>query len=726
MLHPRPTSFQQASADAHAGRFHEMLAICRQITNNHPSDADTLLDVGALLSNFGYLTRARECFERAAVVAPNDPRALGNLANLARDAGDHAESQRLYAALLKNLPNHPVIRRNALVSQEYDPAVADNARLEHARAWGDWAISQAGGWHQRPSFTVIADRPIRIGYVSADFCQHTVGLFLKDVLSAHDPERVSVFTYNSGSVNDWVSDSIRKVTTLREVKNTSDSELADLIRHDEIDILIDLSGHTAGSRLTVFALRPAPLLISWLGYFATTGLPYIDAVLLDDWHASASSEGHFVEPIIRLPAGRFCYQPVPWAPAEVPPLPCSATGHITFGCFNNTAKYNDGVFDVWATVLAAVPGSRLVLKWRTLADEPLCDAIRSAFISRGIDAARLDLHPASFHVDMLREYADIDIALDPFPFSGGLTTCEALWMGVPVVTWPQARAVSRQSFAFLSAIGLPELVATDAKNYVRIAVALATDRDRLGDLRSSLRKRMRSSPLMDVVGFTHQLETTLHRLYSETAERENKHAMSTKTILHIGPGHRHSGAMLPPEFQNANWHELRLDIDPTNEPDILGSMQDMSAVISESVDAIYSAHNIEHVYAHEVPIVLGEFLRVLKQGGFAVITCPDLQSVCALVAEDKLDEGAYTSPAGKITPLDILYGHGAALAAGHLYMAHKGGFTLRTLTAALQTAGFKTIAGKRRARGFDLWVLASKDAMVEATARELADRVLPA
>ena len=197
-----------------------------------------------------------------------------------------------------------------------------------------------------------------------------------------------------------------------------------------------------------------------------------------------------------------------------------------------------------------------------------------------------------------------------------------------------------------------------------------------------------------------------------------------KTVLHVGPGHRNNGANLPTALQTPEWQEIRLDVDPANQPDIIGSMLDMAAVTDASVDAIYSSHNIEHVHAHEVPLVLKEFLRVLKSDGFLVVTCPDLQTVCALVAEDKLTDAAYQSPAGPITPLDILYGHGAALAAGHHYMAHKCGFTLKSLCQAMQTAGFPSSAGMRRLKGLDLWVVASKNAMDEAAIRALAAQML--
>jgi predicted O-linked N-acetylglucosamine transferase (SPINDLY family) len=519
------SSLSLAQSQAQAAHFPEMLGTCQQILAAHSGDVNALLDVGVLLLNFGYLARARECFEGAQLLAPQDLRAPMNLANLARDGGDHATAQRLYEALQVAQPNNPVIRRNALVSQEYNPAVTDAQRLANACAWGDWAIARAGGWQARPPLPsrtgsgAGALRPLKIGYVSADLCQHTVGLFVKDILQAHNSPSggvganpVTVFAYSSGQVSDWVSDAIRAACTWRDVSGLDDAALAALIRQDQIDVLIDLSGHTAGSRLTVFAHRPAPVQVAWLGYFATTGLRYIDAVLLDEWHAPAGTQAQFAEPIVHMPGGRMCYQPVPWAPAVAAP-PCLQAGHITFGSFNNTGKLNAGVFDVWSQVLAAVPQSRLVLKWRSLADEALCESVRAAFAGKGIDPSRIELRPASFHADVLLQYADIDIALDPFPFTGGLTSCEALWMGVPVVTWPQDRVVSRQTFAFLSAIGLAELAAKDAADYVHIAQTLAADRAKLTHLRSALRNIMQASSLMDVAGFTRQLEASLQDLH---------------------------------------------------------------------------------------------------------------------------------------------------------------------------------------------------------------------
>ena len=319
------TPFQQAQIYAQSGQFFELLRFCEQLVATNSNDSDLLLNIGVLLQNFGFITPAKDCFMRVQAITQEDVRVQVNLANLARDSGNHEESRQLYANLLINHPNNPVIRRNALVSLEYDSAVTTAARYNMALSWGKWAIANVGARRVRPKLSALNNRPLCIGYVSADLCQHTVGLFIKDVLMAHDPMRVSVFVYSAGQVNDWVTDIIKSCTQFRDVSKLNDIGLAELIRKDSIEVLVDLSGHTAGSRLTVFAHRPAPVLVSWLGYFATTGLPCMDAVLLDQWHAPSGIDTQFIEPIVKLPMGRFFYQPVPWAPTEISLLPCLTT-----------------------------------------------------------------------------------------------------------------------------------------------------------------------------------------------------------------------------------------------------------------------------------------------------------------------------------------------------------------------------------------------------------------
>lgn len=288
--------------------------------------------------------------------------------------------------------------------------------------------------------------------------------------------------------------------------------------------------------------------------------------------------------------------------------------------------------------------------------------------------------------------------------------------------------VGRQTFGFLSAIGLSALAGKSAVGYARIAAALASDRERLDKIRSTMRTRMRKSSLMDVVGFTKGLEQTFRDLYNQiraTSAQETAMPVKQKTVLHVGAGHPKAGAQMTQGFAQPAWREIRLDIDPANQPDIVGSMLDMAAVADESVDAVYSAHNLEHVYAYEVELVLKEFLRVLKPGGFLVVTCPDLQAVGELLAQDKLLDAAYQSQAGPITPLDILYGYRPALAQGNQFMAHKCGFTLNVLLGTLQANGFGAAAGLRRLAGFDLWALAAKGAMTDEAVRALAGEFLP-
>lgn len=495
-----------AQVEAQRGNMDAFLRMCQDVVDANAGEVDTLLHVGSLLLSYGFLSGAKACMEQVLRLAPGDLRTLVELANIAQQAGNHAESRRLYALLLAQLPDHPVIRRNALLSLEYDPAASDAERFAQARAWGDWAVLKAGGMRERPPMPPLEGRPLRVGYVSADFCQHTVGLFVKDVLAAHDRSQVSVYTYGAGHADDWVTAAVRQASAWRDIRNLDDAAVAALVRQDGIDVLVDLSGHTAGSRLTVFAHRPAPVQVSWLGYFATTGLPVMDAVFLDEWHAPPGMETQFTEQIVRLEGGRFCYSPVPFAPEAVALAPCVKNGHVTFGSFNNTAKLNSEVIALWARVLAAVPDARLVLKWRTFQDAGMRAFVHDAFGAHGIASERVELRGASFHADVLKEYADIDICLDPLPFTGGLTSCEALWMGVPVITWPQGRVVSRQTFAFLRAIGLSELVAETFDDYVRIAASLACDAQRIGELRRSMRARMQQSSLCDVPSFTRRLE----------------------------------------------------------------------------------------------------------------------------------------------------------------------------------------------------------------------------
>ena len=472
-------------------------------------------------------------------------------------------------------------------------------------------------------------------------------------------------------------------------------------------------------------MKPAPVQVTWIGFWGTTGLSTMDYILSDSVSILPGEELYYSERVVRLPNGRLCYDPPDYAPQ--PALPPSLRSRtITFGSFNYSAKIRPEVIRVWSEILRTVPGSRLLLKWKTFSDASVRRRLTEAFAAEGIPPDQLELRGASPHPAMLAEYSDIDVALDPFPFSGGLTSCEALWMGLPVITLPGAGAASRQTQGFLQVLGLTKWTAASSADYVEIAATLASDTAALVRTRQTLRPRMAASPLCDGRAFALNLETAFRQMWRNWCDTEAPKEASAgavpaqRTFLHVGCGPARKG-QTSPEFAGPRWRELRLDIDPAVEPDIVGTITDMATVPTESVDALYSSHNIEHLFVHEVPQALGEFLRVLKPDGFAIITCPDLKSVAALIAADKLTEVAYVSPAGPITPLDILYGYRPALAAGNLFMAHRCGFTRRTLESSLLAAGFGSVTTwSRAAPTFDLWAVATKSKNTEAALRALA------
>jgi predicted O-linked N-acetylglucosamine transferase (SPINDLY family) len=329
---------------------------------------------------------------------------------------------------------------------------------------------------------------------------------LAPVLERHDPRRVETVCYYNYPRGDAMTERMRSAAhRWRDVAGQDDAALAAAIRADGIDVLVDLAGHTKHTRLLVFARRPAPVQVSWLGYFNTTGLATMDYFVTDPESSPSGQERYFVERLVRLPATRFCYEPPGFLP-EVGALPARRNGHVTFGCLNTLAKVNDRVLALWTRILAAVPGARLLLQAAAFNDPLVQRAFRARAATHGIPEDRLALRRFVPVAEAARTYHEIDIALDPFPFCGGMTTLDALWMGVPVVTLPQAMIAGRQSASMLANLGLPELIAADEPAYVAAAAGLARDLDRLAALRAGLRGRFRRSPLADYARFTRDLE----------------------------------------------------------------------------------------------------------------------------------------------------------------------------------------------------------------------------
>jgi predicted O-linked N-acetylglucosamine transferase (SPINDLY family)/ubiquinone/menaquinone biosynthesis C-methylase UbiE len=647
---------------------------------------------------------------------PNNAAALTTLAGCLSHRADHRGAISLFEQSLEANPQMPGIRSNIAFEATYLPDISSEELYTYHSDWAEHFEKEGVQSTHDYKQSMQADRPLRIGYVSGDFGTHPVGFLLRDVIRNHDRQQFRIYCYSM-----MRNDADPITATIRENADVwvdalfmSDDELSERIREDRIDILVDLAGHTAYNRLPVFVRKPAPVQVTWIGYFHSTGLKSIDYYITDPYTTPKQSGQLFSEIPVWLPHSRFCYSPPDYAPAVVPP-PVLQTGRITFGSFNRIEKLVDPVIAAWVQILQAVPGSRLLLKSGALDNQAMCDAVRGRFASYGLVGDRLELRGPSAHPEMLEQYGEVDIALDPFPFNGGMTTLETLWMGVPVITLAGQGVVSRQTVSALSNIGVTELIFETMEAYVAGAIALAGDVERLKALRREMRKKMKNSPLCQSEQFAQDLEMLYRRMWQACCRGEKLGTevvagipIVKKTVLHVGCGPADIRA-LPQLFQR-RWQEIRLDIDPNVAPDVVASMLDMSPVETASVDAVYSSHNIEHLHPHEVEGALREFKRVLKPEGMLVVTCPDLQSVCALVAEDKLEDAAYISPAGPISPIDILYGHRPAMAAGNLYMAHKTGFTAKSLERALKEIGFATVIVER-GMYFDLWALAYPEAI---------------
>jgi predicted O-linked N-acetylglucosamine transferase (SPINDLY family) len=302
----------------------------------------------------------------------------------------------------------------------------------------------------------------------------------------------------------------------RTIWHLSDEELAAQVLRDEIDVLVDLGGHV-GRRLLAFARRPAPWQVTWLGYVGTTGLDTMDGLIADRFHVPPGEEAAYTETVLRMPHDYICYGPPEDAP-PVGPLPALARGDWTYGCFNNPAKFHPGLFDLWAEILRRVPGARLLLKYGGLDQAPLQERIGRQFAARGVDPARLVFEGWSEHRGLLARYGEVDLALDPQPYSGGLTTCEALWMGVPVVTFPGRTFAGRHATSHLHHAGLAQFVARTPQEYVDLAVSWSQRPQELATLRAGLREQVRRSPLCDAAAFARDWLALLHQTLQQRRE----------------------------------------------------------------------------------------------------------------------------------------------------------------------------------------------------------------
>ena len=491
------------------GRLDEAEPACRRAVELRPDFAPHHDHLGMVVHLRGRLDEAVSHHRRAIELEPASAEAHNNLGNAFQALGRLDAAAEAYLRAVELKPDLAYADCNRLLCLTYSPALSPEALLAEHR---DWDRRHAPATTPK-TFANDPDpeRRLRIGLVSADFLMHPVGFFLARVLAARARSAVELFCYDNTPAPDAVTAELRALADQwRPIAGLSDDDAEAMIREDRIDILVDLAGHTGDNRLLLFARKPAPVQASWLGYPSTTGLSAIDYLIMDAVAVPPGEERWCSEAVVRLPHGRFCYAPPDYAPA-VADRP--DVGPVVFGSFNNLTKVGPEVVRLWAEVLKAAPGSRLMLKSKSLAGAETRDRWTGAFAEAGIGPERLELRGLSPHLGMLAEYGDIDIALDPFPFCGGTTSCEALWMGVPVVTLPGERPASRQTLGFLQTLGLDELVADSEADYVRIASGLAADPARRAELRRELRPRMAASPLCDGARFAAALEAAFRRMW---------------------------------------------------------------------------------------------------------------------------------------------------------------------------------------------------------------------
>lgn len=477
-----------------------------------PDLAEAHGNLGIVLRGTGRLTEAERSARKAIALKPDYAEAHNDLGVVLYKMGRQREAEDCYRQALALHPGLSVAQGNLAYLLN---CVAGRSAAEILAAHREYArrfCPQADAWtHQNPP---EPGRRLRVGYVSADLRRHSVAYFIEPVLSRHDRGQFEIFAYSGSAHADAVTQRLKaSVDQWRDVFALNDDSLTRLVREDRIDILVDLGGFSANNRLTAFARKPAPVQATWLGYPTTTGLAQMD-YRISDWLVDPEgSDGLSAERLVRLANSYFCYGG-PGLEPEVGACPGSREGRITFGSFNSLAKIGEETARLWVRVLDAVPGSRLIIKSAPLADAAVADQVRHRFETSGLARERLSLSGWKEDLeDHLQVYRDVDVALDSYPYNGATTTCEALWMGVPVVSLAGETHASRMGRSILHSVGLAELVAQTQDRFADIAAGLARDPERLAAMRAGLRERMRLSPLMDAQNFTRDLESAYRSMW---------------------------------------------------------------------------------------------------------------------------------------------------------------------------------------------------------------------
>ena len=506
--------YHLGSCCKHLGRLEDAVEAYRVVVKTQPGNAAAHNNLGYVLNDLDRLDEAVCAYEAALEADPTFADALSNMGNACREQGRLEDATRYYEQALEARPEFSKAHSNILLTAHACTAQSAAAILTLHKNWDAQHGAPLRAAWQAHDNSRDPDRRLKIGLVSADLGAHPVGYFTIGFVEHKSPEEIELSCYCGRPPDAMTARFIAAADHWIDTRDMSDEELAARVRNDQIDLLFDLSGHTTNDRLMAFARKPAPVQISWSGYPGTTGLAAMDYLVSDLRHTGDGDDAYHVEKLIRMPDSFISYT----APEDAPPvgpLPYLDNGFITFGCFSNPAKINEILLARWARIMADVPASRLVMKYQNLDAATNQHRIREFLGFHGIADNRIDIAGRQLPQQLMAAYNGIDIALDTYPYSGGATTCEALWMGVPVVALAGDWHASRVGVSILARAKADDLIAANGADYVKIAASLAGKPDVMAEYRRHLRGMVVRGGLTDGAAFTAQLEQSFQAAYQQ-------------------------------------------------------------------------------------------------------------------------------------------------------------------------------------------------------------------
>jgi predicted O-linked N-acetylglucosamine transferase (SPINDLY family) len=525
-LHLKPDNVETLCSLGNAykkmGHYKEALDFYQRALAIRPDHAEICNSLGNVYSDNLYMDKAVTFYQKALSINPEYAEAHYNLGTALMRLGHLDEAIINLRKALSCKPDYIKAHSNLLFFLNYIPNISQKEIFQEATSWDIQQAKKLAEIEPTYSNKIKNKGKLKIGYVSSDFRNHSVSVFFEPFIKARNKEKFEIFCYANVKQPDDVTERLKMESDhWSSIAEKNDRVVADEILQDEIDILVDLAGHTANHRLSVFMYKPAPIQVTWLGYPNTTGIRAIGYRFTDPI-TDPIGEGDDLhsEKLVRLPHTFFCFQPTADSP-DVVESPIKKTGHITFGSVNNLLKVNTEVIAVWSEILNRLPGSRLLMIGRDFMQESIKNRFVDLFASQGIKTNRIEMIPSVPHSEFLAIHGRIDIALDPFPYNGQTATCNSLWMGVPVITLRGKNHVARVGASIMTNIGLPELIAEDQEGYVKQAITFAKNPDLLSELRLGMRARMIQSPICDTETFTKNIEEAYTKMWKTYASKEN-------------------------------------------------------------------------------------------------------------------------------------------------------------------------------------------------------------